>query len=125
VWGRLSFVVLAMSASVASPAFCSAPFPGTVCRLARGTAWFVNCRPSRHSYSGWVCRVYFPSHSLARQFAQQAAGQLAASSFRGTRYNLPFVRVRRQGQWWVASVPVLVPHSPAAPGGCPSQWVVL
>ena len=48
----------------------SAPFPGVVAASARvAGASFVCCRPSRHSFSGWVLVVFFSSGAAASRFA--------------------------------------------------------
>lgn len=75
-----------------------APAPAAVSALASAVSGFVFSfvRPSRRSFSGWVCVCVFSSPSVAGGFASAVASGLG----------LPFCRVFRRLGGWGVSVPV-------------------
>ncbi len=86
-----------------SPSGVSAPpasLVASACRLAGGFRCGV--RPSRRSFSGWVCVCYFSSESVAVSFSRRLASALG----------VPFCSVRSAlggfGGFWSVSVPVFV-----------------
>ncbi len=86
-----------------SPSAVSAPpssLVASACSLAGGFRCGV--RPSRRSFSGWVCVCYFCSRSVASSFARRLASALG----------VPFCSVRLAlggfGGFWSVSVPVFV-----------------
>lgn len=83
-----------------SPASVFAPSPAAVSTLASavGGFSFSFVRPSRFSFSRWVCVCVFSSASVAGGFASAVASGLS----------LPFCRVRRCLGGWGVSVPVFV-----------------
>src|SRR4028119_1332453 len=83
-----------------SPASVFAPSPAAVSVLASAVAGFSFSfvRPSRFSFSRWVCVCLFSSASVAGGFASAVASGLS----------LPFCRVRRLFGGWGVSVPVFV-----------------
>lgn len=76
-----------------------APAPAAVSALASAVSGFhfSFVRPSRCSFSGWVCVCLFSSPSVAGGFASAVASGLG----------LPFCRVRRCFGGWGVSVPVV------------------
>ena len=83
-----------------SPLSVSAPSPGAVSVLASAVAGFgfAFVRPSRFSFSRWVCVCVFSSAPVAGGFAAVVSPALG----------LPFCRVRRCFGGWGVSVPVSV-----------------
>jgi len=75
-----------------------APAPAAVAALASAVSGFrlSFVRPSRRSFSGWVCVCVFSSASVAGGFASAVASGLG----------LPFCRVFRRLGGWGVSVPV-------------------
>jgi hypothetical protein len=75
-----------------------APAPAAVSALASVVSGFRLCfvRPSRRSFSGWVCVCVFASPSVAGGFASAVASGLG----------FPFCRVFRRLGGWGVSVPV-------------------
>jgi hypothetical protein len=83
-----------------SPASVFAPSPAAVSTLASAVSGFSFSfvRPSRFSFSRWVCVCVFSSASVAGGFASAVASGLS----------LPFCRVRHVFGGWGVSVPVFV-----------------
>ncbi len=83
-----------------SPLSVSAPSPAAVSVLASAVSGFrfSFVRPSRLSFSRWVCVCVFSSAPVAGGFAAAVASGLG----------LPFCRVRRCLGGWGVSVPVFV-----------------
>jgi hypothetical protein len=83
---------------VSSVPSVSAPSPAAVASLASAVSGFrfSFVRPSRRSFSGWVCVCLFSYPSVAGGFASAVASGLG----------LPFCRVRRCFGGWGVSVPV-------------------
>lgn len=85
---------------LSSPSSVSAPSPAAVSVLASAVSGFrfAFVRPSRFSFSRWVCVCVFWCPSVAGGFASAVASGLS----------LPFCRVRRCLGGWGVSVPVAV-----------------
>ncbi|NER38501.1 MAG: hypothetical protein F6J93_31880 [Oscillatoria sp. SIO1A7] len=83
---------------VLTPSSVWAPTPGMVAELAiQFQAAHLHFRPSRHSYSKWVCEVHFEARQAAERFESAACSE----------FDFEFCTIRKK-QHFRVSVPVAV-----------------